>query len=253
MQLELPFLVEAPPPAALGRLRYIALAGRMIAYRFRRARRRTIGLAIDEYGLAAAAPRWAAIADVEAFIREKERWIVRRLDELRRHAPAPFAWQAGAALPYLGGTLALEPTAGVAIELAADRLRVPASHFDAASRLRAAVVAWLKSTALAFHRARIELYADTMDVPVPEVGLSNAASQWGSCTKARDGRGRVRLHWRLLHFEPRLIDYVVVHELAHLKHMNHSAAFWRVVAAAYPGHEQARRELRERSLLVPAL
>jgi predicted metal-dependent hydrolase len=92
-----------------------------------------------------------------------------------------------------------------------------------------------------------------MSVLLPEVGLSNAASQWGSCTQTLDGRGRVLLHWKLVHFEPRLVDYVVVHELAHLRHMNHSAAFWRLVGSVFRDHQWARRELRDRGHLIPDL
>jgi predicted metal-dependent hydrolase len=112
---------------------------------------------------------------------------------------------------------------------------------------------WLKASALVLFRDRVAAFAPTVQVALPEVGLSSAASQWGSCTRAADGRGRVLLHWKLAHFEVSLIDYVVAHELAHLRHMNHSSAFWRVVEAAYPGHRAARRALRERGRQIPDL
>ena len=90
-QLELPFLAEAgrsdlkgPTQAPPGRLRHVQLTARVIPYWLRRARRRTIGIVVDERGLAAAAPRWATIAEIEAFIREKERWVMKRLDEARK-------------------------------------------------------------------------------------------------------------------------------------------------------------------------
>jgi predicted metal-dependent hydrolase len=261
MQLELPFLIESeghgdrkhptrPPP---GRLRQIRLGGRVIAYWLRRANRQTIGISIDEHGLTGSAPRWAAIADVEGFIREKERWVLKRLDELRRQARSPFAWREGSELPYLGRSIALARSAWGRARLAGDRLHLPTMAFESPPRLRDSVVGWLKTSALALHRERVVTFASSMDVALPEVGLSNAMSQWGSCSKAVDGRGRVLLHWKLVHFERRLIDYVVVHELAHLKHMNHSAAFWRVVERTYPEHKWARRELRERGHLIPDL
>jgi predicted metal-dependent hydrolase len=259
-QLELPVLAAAgrrgltgPTPKAPGRLRHIQLGTRVLPYWFRRARRRTIGIAIEAQGLVAAAPRWATIAEVEAFIREKQRWVLRRLEEARRNARPPFLWQEGARLPYLGRDVALARTVWGRVRLAGERLEVPAIAFDAAARLRELVIGWLHGAALAHFRERIAAYAPAMGVGLPEVALSNAASQWGSCTQTLDGRGRVLLHWKLVHFEPRLVDYVVVHELAHLRHMNHSAAFWRLVGSQFREHAQARRELRERGHLIPDL
>ncbi len=252
MQLELPFLVE-PPREAQGRLRHVQLGGRVLPYRFRRARRRTIGIVVDERGLAAAAPRWATIAEVEAFIREKERWILRRLDDPRRRSRAPFLWQVGARLPYLGREIVIAGATRGAPVLAGDRLEVPARATSAASALREEVTAWLRSAALALFHERIAIFAPALRVAPPEIGLSSAASQWGSCTRSVDGRGRVLLHWKLVHFEAPLVDYVVAHELAHLIHMNHSTAFWRLVEAVYPGHRAARRALRERGHLLPDL
>lgn len=252
MQLELPFLVE-PPPAAPGRLRRVQLGGRIVPYRFRRARRRTIGIVVDEHGLAAAAPRWATIAEVEAFIREKERWILRRLDDPHRRPRAPFVWREGARLPYLGREIALARGVRGAPALAGDRLEVPVDALAAGPALRDAVVAWLKSAALALFHERVAHLSPVLRVEPPELRLSSAASQWGSCSRSADGRGRVLLHWKLVHFEVPLVDYVVAHELAHLRHMNHSSAFWRLVEAAYPGHRAARRTLRERGHQLPDL
>jgi predicted metal-dependent hydrolase len=252
MQLELPFLVESPPGAP-GRLRHVRLGARVVPYRFRRARRRTIGIVVDGRGLAAAAPRWATIAEVEAFIREKERWILKRLDDTRRDAPAPFLWQEGARLPYLGRDIEIRSAMRDEPAIAEDRLEVPAHAAQTAAGLRGAVTAWLRAAAESLFRERIAAFAPALQVDVPDVGLSSAASQWGSCIRAADGRGRVLLHWKLVHFDLPLVDYVVVHELAHLRHMNHSAAFWRLVEAVCPGHREARRALRERGHRIPDL
>jgi predicted metal-dependent hydrolase len=252
MQLELPFLVE-PPRTAPGRLRHVRLGGRLVAYRFRRARRRTIGIVVDEHGLAAAAPRWATIAEVEAFIREKERWVLRRLDDPRHRPRPPFLWREGARLPYLGREIVIARGRRGAPALTGERLELPAPTLDAEAALRATVLAWLQSAALALFHERIAALAPVLQVETPDVGLSSAASRWGSCVSSAAGRGRVLLHWKLVHFELPLVDYVVAHELAHLRHMNHSSAFWRLVETAYPGHRAARRALRERGHLLPDL
>jgi predicted metal-dependent hydrolase len=260
VQLELPFLAEpgrrdlkGPTPKPPGRLRHIQLGSGVMPYWLRRARRRTIGIVVEAHGLVATAPRWATIAEVEAFIREKQRWVRKRLDEVRREARPPFLWQEGARFPYLGRDIALARAAWGGPRLAGGRLEVAAITFESAARLRETVVGWLRAAALALYRERVAALAPAMDVPRPEVGLSNAASQWGSCTQTLDGRGRVLLHWKLVHFEQRLVDYVVAHELAHLRHMNHSAAFWRVVESVFRDHQSARRTLRERGHLIPDL
>ncbi len=252
MQLELPFLVE-PPPAVPGRLRRVQLGGRVVPYRFRRARRRTIGIVVDAHGLAAAAPRWATIAEVEAFIREKERWVLRQIDDPRRRPRAPFAWRAGASLPYAGREIVIAPGARRTPGLSGDRLEVPVHALASGSALRETVLDWLRSAALALFHERVARLAPALGVEPPALRRSASASQWGSCARSADGRGRVLLHWRLVHFEVSLVDYVVAHELAHLRHMNHSGVFWRLVETAYPEHRAARRALRERGRQLPDL
>ena len=74
---------------------------------------------------------------------------------------------------------------------------------------------------------------------VTRLSLSSAATRWGSA----NANGAIRLHWRLIHFPLATIDYVVAHELAHLREMNHSPRFWNVVRSVVPEYEAARREL----------
>jgi predicted metal-dependent hydrolase len=75
---------------------------------------------------------------------------------------------------------------------------------------------------------------------VRRLSLSSATTRWGSA----NANGSVRLHWRLIHHPLATIDYVVAHELAHLREMNHSERFWSVVRSVVPEYEAARRELR---------
>jgi predicted metal-dependent hydrolase len=79
--------------------------------------------------------------------------------------------------------------------------------------------------------------------------LSAAGTRWGSCTI----QGNIRLNYRLIHYPLALIDYVVAHELAHLREMNHSAAFWATVGTVYPDYDGARLALRKRSHEMPVL
>lgn len=91
-----------------------------------------------------------------------------------------------------------------------------------------------------FFSKRIALYAIKLGVPQPQLRLSRAKNQWGSC----DSRGIVHLNWQLIQMPPHLIDYVVSHELSHLIEMNHSRAFWKIVESIYPNYLAARLELK---------
>ena len=245
MQLELPFRVEPTAPAK-GRLRVIHLGDRVVPYWFRRARRRTIGIAVDEHGLHASAPRWVTLAEVEAFLREKQAWVLRKLCEVRANARPPFVWREGARLPYLGTEVTVfSASAGDASRLVGERLELAV----ASRTLRDAALAWLRERALALFDERIAALAPRIDVCVRRVSLSNARTQWGSCSTD----GRIRFSWRLVHFRIPLIDYVVAHELAHLRHMNHSARFWRAVECVCPDYRTARSELRVFSHALPDL
>ncbi|MCC6610284.1 MAG: M48 family metallopeptidase [Burkholderiales bacterium] len=249
MQLELPFLVD-PPARADRRTRHVQLGGRVVPYRFRRARRRTIGIAVDEEGLQAAAPRWATIAEVEAFIREKQAWVLRKLEEARASRRPTLVWGEGVRIAYLGGEVAVFGAApGEASRLAGTHLLLATPGAAHAACLREAALGWLRGAALALFRSRVASIAPEIGVEARRVSLSNARTQWGSCS----ADGRMRLSWRLIHVRPALIDYVVVHELAHLRHMNHSERFWRVVEAACPDYLTARRELRDLSHALPEL
>lgn len=250
MQLELP-LAAPPVTVPAGTLRHIQLGSEIVAYRLRRARRRSIGMVIDEDGLRVAAPGHAPVAEVEAFIREKTRWVLQKLAEWRA-APRPpvVNWSDGAMIALLGAPVIvrlLPERRGISLE--GGRLGVGLAPRGEPAAVRKRGIAWFKERARALFGERLALYAAKLGVPAPALALSNARTQWGMCHED----GRVRLNWRLIHLPLRLIDYVVAHELAHLREMNHSVRFWAVVGGLYPDYRAARRELRECSHHLPIL
>lgn len=230
----------------------LRLGSGTLTYRFERARRRTIGLVIDRHGLRARAPRWVPLAEVESFIREKEQWIRRKLAEIPERGPQTVDWRFGQSLELLGRALALVPAAVAAPRMAPEGLLVPATLAEPAA-LRAAVVKWMRAIALVYLCDRVRSFAPLIGKPAPHVSLSNARTQWGSCSVRADGHARIRLHWRLVQLPERLVDYVVAHELAHLHEMNHSPRFWGWVGRMIPDHLTARRELRALTHLLPEL
>jgi len=242
-QLQLPF--DVPPRAQIaGRVRQLQLEGGILSYHLVRAKRRTIALFVDGDGIEARAPRHAAIADIETFIREKERWIRRRLAEPRRR---PLVWEAGTRLPWLGRTVSLMLRHGESgVWLSEDRLELGLA--DGAS-LRERALDWMRTQALEFFRGRVAELVRSRGLRVVAVGLSNAQTRWGSC----GSNGRILLNWRLMMLPPHLIDYVAAHELAHLRELNHSPRFWGIVALLYPDFRAARRELNARAPALPDL
>jgi len=250
MQLELPLAIAPVAPPA-GTLRYIQLGGEIVCYRFRRARRRSIGMVIDDDGLRVAAPGHVPIAEVEAFIREKARWVSRKLSEWRAAPKPPVVnWSEGSSIALLGAPVILQYLPGRrGVVLEDGRLGIGLVPRSEPAALRKRGIAWIKEHARALLGERLALYAGRLGLPVPSLSLSSARTQWGLCRED----GHVRLNWRLIHLPLHLVDYVVAHELAHLREMNHSVRFWAVVGGLYPGYAGARRELRDCTHRLPIL
>jgi hypothetical protein len=257
----------APVPAPPVQFRHpraereLALEGHVVAYAFRRARRRSIGFVVGPEGLIVSAPRWVGRAEIEEALRAKARWILRKLQEqherARRLEQARVVWRDGATVPFLGQTVTvvvdprvtgallqpgLEPLPGVPHLT----LHVGLPHAAAPEQLREAVQSWLQRQARRIFEERCALFADRLGVRVRRLSLSSASTRWGSAS----ADGSIRLNWRLVHFGLPVVDYVVAHELAHLREMNHSAAFWQVVRSVVPDVEAARGALRAEVLPV---
>ncbi len=224
-------------------LRRVLLAGQDVDYRLIRARRQSIGMTIDNSGLVVRAPRWVTIREIDLALKERAHWVVETLAEWRgrNRESLPTEWHAGAPLLFQGRalTLALFPARKKAI--AADLLHLTVLHPDPGdeSEIAAFCSRWLKEQALSLLTLRALHFASRLRTPPPAVKLSNARSQWGSCNH----RGEIRLNWRLVQLPPRIADYVVAHEVAHLVELNHSPRFWALVESLLPGHVEARREL----------
>jgi hypothetical protein len=241
-QLELVF---GSAPAQVATRHQFRLGEHSIEYTLKRSlRRRSIAFVIDEDGLRVGAPWYATQRRVESLLGKHARWIHRKLGEWRARRPPPFTWRAGTAVMALGErlTLALDP-ARPATARDGNLLCITANEETDPRVMEARVTAWLRSTAQAWFEQRAVHYAPALGVLLPAIHLSNAKSRWGSCHPD----GRVRLNWRLIQMPPDLIDYVVVHELAHLREPNHSQRFWQWVAGVLPDYEQRRRTLRRES------
>ena len=228
--------------------RETVLEGMRVNYLFQRVRRRSIGFVVGPDGLEVRAPKWVTLKEVELGLQERGEWVLRKWAEVqeRQKNIRQIEWADGACLDYLGTSilLRLSPEVGRSELHEGIELRLALPLNAEASQIRDAVQAWLMREGRALFEARLNFFAPQMGVQWRKLSLSNAGSRWGS---ARID-GAIRLNWRLIHLKPDAIDYVVVHELAHLREMNHSPAFWKVVAEILPDHVERRKALQKENL-----
>ncbi|MGH8809535.1 MAG: M48 family metallopeptidase [Noviherbaspirillum sp.] len=229
--------------------RRVHVRDHILEYRLLRSKRRSIGFLIDDDGLRITAPKWVPIAEIENAIREKQRWIFAKLAERRersaRRLQPQMQWRDGATMPYLGADINLRilpaQAAGIAFNAAARELTVSLPPDAGEQQLKDRVQGWLQVEAHRLFAERLPIYAAKLGVAYRSFALSSATTQWGSCTV----EGKIRLNWRLVHFALPMIDYVVAHELSHLREMNHSPRFWATVQSIFPEFEAARKALRD--------
>ena len=229
---------------------HLDIEGTRVQLVLRRSMRRSFALQVDHRGARVSVPLRAPMAQIERFVRGHGAWL---LDRLRRSADRPQAPTLvpadGVELPLFGRPLRLRcaETRRAQWRLAADG--VEELHLQSAVDATVAVRKALQARALAWYRGRVEEFCHRLGLPVPPVRLSSARTRWGSCSSLSG----IRLHWRLIHLVPELIDYVVAHEVAHLREMNHSPRFWAVVESVYPAWREARARLRAAALTLPVI
>ena len=262
----LPTAQTRPAPAAKsagdGTLRSIRLGERDVAYRLRRSRQRkkTYQISIVSGEVVVAVPYATTNRRVEEMVREKAKWILSKLD-VASAAPEAPAFLSGEKLPYLGRDLTLwvqgvVATASGRPEVSLERRRLKVAvpmglDADTQQRLVAdALMNWYGERAREQIGGQVARWLPALGKGTdPTVHIRNQRRRWGSCSS----KGVLRFNWRLAMLEPALTEYVVVHELAHLTHMNHSADFWGLVATHIPDVKERRRRLKEQEALLPPI
>ena len=243
-----------------------ALLGQtLVAYAFKRARRRNIGFVVGPEGLTVTAPKWVPLYEIDAAVTSKQAWILRKLDDAterrQRIESARIEWKDGASFPFIGETVivvldprhAFEEVGGV---LNTDATALPGlprltlhiglPHTASAGQIRDAVQAWLMRQARRLFEERLNHFAPRLGVRWTKLALSSAGTRWGTA----HSDGTIRLNWRLAHFRLPVIDYVVAHELSHLRVMDHSPRFWDTVRTVVPDYAQLRGQLKDEALPV---
>lgn len=217
--------------------------GEAVDYQLERRQRRTLGLKITAEGLVIHAPLRASQRLIEDLIKQKSDWVLKKLMSLQSKQVVPFTWQHGDKLWLLGNeiTLSVQIESRVkAVRYDAGLVQIGLPNIDDKTVISHKIIQWYKKEALADFARRLSVLSAKLGVNTPKLLLSNAKSRWGSCNSKKE----VRLNWRLLQAPPHIINYVICHELAHLKEMNHSAKFWAVVESIYPNYKQAEKDLK---------
>jgi hypothetical protein len=235
----------------------------LVAYEFRRGKRKNIGFSVGPEGLVVSAPRWVPLGEVDQAVRAKTKWIVSKLEAARerneRLEAARIEWKDGASFPYLGETVivVLDPrhdfreTGGVLHTdtetlpgVARMTLHIGLAQNAQPAQIRDAVQAWLMRQAKKLFTERLQHYAPQLGVQWRKLTLSSAGTLWGTA----HSDGSIRLNWRLVHFRLPVIDYVVAHELSHLRVMDHSPRFWDTVRSVVPDYAELRGQLKDEAL-----
>ncbi len=244
----------------------------IVAYELRRAKRKTIGFVVGADGLVVSAPRWVPLYEIDKALQEKSAWIVNKLSEaqerVQKQSQAQVTWQEGAVIPFLGESmiLVMDPRQSSQASSAAQNkapamtqlrtdpqalpgvprltLHIGLPHDASPERIRDSVQAWLMRQAKRIFEERLNHFSPKLGVQWTKLSLSNASSRWGSA----GSDGAIRLNWRLIHFGMSVIDYVVVHELSHLRVMDHSPRFWSTVQSIMPDYAERKGMLKDEAI-----
>lgn len=238
--------------------RVIEHDGMRLAFTVQRSRRRSIGLVVTEQGLKVTAPSWVSLQQIDLAVLEKFDWVIKKTQMLQarqqKRRETQSNWRSGGIVAFLGRGIQLQcgthddPQARGQVWFEGlsddpqhgDRLWLPLPPDSDMEQIKDLAQGWLQRQAKVCFARRLEHFAASTGLQPSSWRLSSATGRWGSCTV----EGKVSLNWRLIHFELPVIDYVIAHELAHLRQMNHSQAFWDEVKAICPDYLKSYQALK---------
>lgn len=214
-----------------------------------RSRRRTLSLEVRrDASLVVRAPLSLHESFIHDFIRKKAKWIFKKQQEFNVKGPQQSGCKPvreGEIFLRLGERHSLKMNAGRLrkVELKDGCLHLPHQKTKEAARL---LEEWYRREALRLIAPRAASYAETRGLRYRSISITGARGRWGSCSSG----GRLNFSWRLIQAPGEVVDYVVVHELAHLKHKNHSKKFWAEVAVMMPEYQMHEQWLKKNAHLL---
>lgn len=213
----------------------------------RSSRRRRISIEVRDARVVVRAPIGVPENTLHQLVRDKRRWVDSKLAAQQAViAQIPeYTYLAGSRLPWLGRdlTLVLGRGSTASVTRRDDQLHIILSNRSRSSpveQTRRLVSQWYKDAGLAVLERKTRALADTMGLKCNQVTVRVTRSKWGHCTS----RGAIQYNWQILLAPEPVVDYLVAHEVSHLRHQNHSAAFWQLVGSVCPGYAVQRAWLK---------
>ena len=205
-----------------------------IDYELIRSKRKTIAIHIKDCRVIVRAPIRYPAREIDRFVELKRDWIEKHLlvQKERMQQTLAFKLDYGCEVLYLGHKYKIASTEGIK-----DTFYCPPGLDE--TQIRKRLVLFYKERASEIIQGLIALSAPRIGVSPAGVRIGSAKRSWGSCSSS----GKLTFSWRLMMATPEAIEYVVVHELAHLKQLNHSKAFWEIVSSLIPNWKECRKEL----------
>lgn len=225
----------------------------LIRYRITRSprRKKTIQITLDPVrGVRVAAPLKASDARIEEVVRGRAAWIAKTTAVMEKARPKPRRFQTGEVFSYLGREVLLrvflwmDRGSRVALREGKLDVTIPQAVADPSAAVEQVLDLWYRGEALKRLAPAVDSWGAVMGLKAKRVLVRDQKTLWGSC--AVDGT--IRFNWRTVQVQPALMDYIVVHELVHLKHRSHSPRFWNELARYMPDYLERRKRLRKAGL-----
>ena len=212
----------------------------MTAYTLIRSNRKTVAIYIRDSGVEVRAPLKMPKSDIDRFVASKEKWIAEKLamSNERRAQRESFALTYGDRISYRGKQYPIAAKEGGRVGFDGERFHMPPGLPP--EEIKAACVQVYRLLAKRDLTEKVQAFARRMGVTPGNMKINGAKTRWGSCSAQKS----LNFSWRLIMADDGVADYVVVHELAHIIEMNHSARFWAVVESVLPDYRERKARLK---------
>jgi predicted metal-dependent hydrolase len=214
----------------------------------RRGKLGSIRLSLNQNGdVVVSAPKLIPKPFIDQFVSQQQEWIMRQQKKiiLRRVSNPTLDWKSGI-LAYLGLLYSIKVDTLAKEKVSFEKgLCVVRPVTGLASDGQKTLISWLRVKAEEFISKRVAVWAEKMEVAYGTIRFGQQVSRWGSCS----GDNNLKFNWRLIHFPKEVVDYVVIHELAHTIHHDHSASFWNLVGSYCPTWKEQRKFLKRQVVL----